>query len=97
MDLYRLITRALILKFERKSNRTNGDQDQLDTELEQAMAQAHGAAGLIVSIGKDLVANRRELMRIILPRVKAIIPNAIYRVQFSYSLALFAALKVSMK
>ena len=94
MDLYRLITRALILKFERKSNRTNDDQDQLDTELEQAMAQAHGAAGLIVSIGKDLVANRRELMRII---VKAIIPNAIYRVQFLYSLALFAALKVSMK
>ena len=81
--------------FNEVPSRTSEQQDHLGIPLDKAMAQAHGSAGLVVSMGKGLVANRRELMSVVLPRVKEILPDAINRVQVSYGLALFAALKAS--
>ncbi len=60
------------------------------------MNQAHGSAGLIVSMGKELAANRNELVTTILPHVKEMLPYAINRVQSSYVLAVFAVVKVTM-
>ena len=57
--------------------------------------QWHGAAGVMISIGKQLIANRRELISIILPRVQSALPEAIHRVHFSYALIVLATLKVS--
>ena len=59
------------------------------------MANAHGAAGVMISIGKQLIANRTELISIILPRVQNALPEAIHRVHFSYALMVLATLKVS--
>ena len=59
------------------------------------MEQAHQSAGLVVSMGKVLVANRNEMVSTILPHVIEVLPNAIRRVQSSYALALFAVMKVT--
>lgn len=70
-------------------------QDALDIELDEAMKNAHGAAGLIISLGSDLACERQELISSILPRVEQALPGAINRVHRSYALGIFAALKVS--
>ncbi len=93
---FRLITRAVLVCFNQVTSRTSEEQEQLDVQLEEAMNQAQGSAGLIVSMGKELVANRNELVTTILPHVKEVLPNAIHRAQSSYALALFAVLKVCM-
>ena len=52
------------------------------------------SAGDIVALGKVLVQNREEFVRIILPRIQEALPDAIHRVQRCYGLAIFATLKV---
>ena len=91
----RLITRAAIIHLQRVEDRSAEEQDYCDQTMDAAMANAHGAAGVMISIGKQLIANRTELISIILPRVQNALPEAIHRVHFSYALIVFATLKMS--
>lgn len=78
----------------RIEGRTPAKQDELDTALRRAMDAASGAAGVMISLGKELVKDRQVMTTVVLPRVMAIIPQCIYRVWFSYSMIIYAALKV---
>ena len=60
-----------------------------------AMQNADSSVGAIVSLGKSMINNRQEFVEVILPRVQSVLQEAIYRVQHSYALAVFATLKVS--
>lgn len=64
------------------------EQDYCDQTVDKAMADAHGAAG-VISIGKQLIANRTELISVILLRVQNALPEAIHRIHFSYALIVF--------
>ena len=55
---YRLISRAILVPFKEVCDRSAEDQDALDIELDEAMKDAQGAAGLIIGLGNDLVQNR---------------------------------------
>lgn len=90
-----MITRAILVPFKEVCDRSAEDQDALDIELDEAMKDAQGAAGLIVSLGNDLVQNRQELISCITPKIEKALPGTINRVQRSYALATFAVLKVS--
>ena len=92
----RLITRAALIHLKRVDDRDPEEQDRLDLAIKRAKVAASGAAGLIVAVGKNLTSDRSELVTEIMPKVKSIIPNSINRVQFSYSLIIYAALKVPL-
>lgn len=92
--LCRLASRAILVPFKQVCSRSAEDQDCLDVELDQAMKEARGAAGLIISLGNDLINNRQELISTIYPKVVEALPGAINRVHRSYGLTLFAVLKV---
>ena len=93
---YRLISRAILVPFKEVCDRSAEDQDALDIELDEAMKDAQGAAGLIISLGNDLVQNRQEPTSSITPRIEKALPGAINRVHRSYALATFAVLKVTI-
>jgi hypothetical protein len=92
----RLITRAALIHLKRVDDRDPEEQDRLDLAIKRAKAAASGAAGLIIAVGKYLTSDRSELVTKIMPKVKSIVPNSINRVQFSYSLIIYAALKVQL-
>ncbi len=71
MHACRLITRAILVPFKEVCDRSAEDQDALDIELDEAMKDAQGAAGLIISLGNDLV---QELISSITPKA---LPGAI--------------------
>ena len=96
-NLFRLITRAVLIPLTRIEGRTPTKQDELDTALKRAMIKASGAVGVMISLGKKLVSDRQELMTVILPKVISIIPECIYRVQFSYSMVIYSTFKVGYR
>ena len=89
-----LITRAAIIHLRVKDCSVE-EQDYCDQTMDKAMTNAHGAAGVMIIIGKQLIANRTELISIILPRVQNPLPEAIQWVHFSKALIVFATLKMS--
>lgn len=92
--VYRLITRAALINLTREYRSTE-EQDQLDQEMEEAMAQAHASVGVIVSVGKQMMHSSREQLVNITERVHKCLPTTISRVEFSYALLTFATLKVT--
>ena len=90
----RLISRAVLIQFKEVCTRSAEEQDTLDIAFDEAMKNAHGAAGLIISLGGDLESKRQELISSVLPHVAQALPGAINRVHRSYALVIFAALQV---
>ena len=82
------------MPFKEVCERSAEDQDYLDIRLDEAMKEAQGAAGHIISLGTELVQSRPELISAITPKVEEALPGAINRVHRSYALATFAVLKV---
>ena len=91
-----MISRAILVPFKEVCDRSAEDQDALDIELDEAMKDAQGAAGLIIGLGNDLVQNRQELISSVTPKIEKALPGAINRVHRSYALATFAVLKVKI-
>ena len=91
---YRLISRAVLFHFKEVSPRSSEEQDAHDVALANAMDEAHGAAGEIISVGKVMRLCRTQFVTEILPQVQSVLSHAIHRVQHSYGLTVFAALKV---
>lgn len=91
-----MVSRAILARFNNVERRTAEKQDELERELDKAMENAHGAAGLIISLGRDLLLKRDELISTVLPEVEKLLPTAINRVHRSYALATFAVLLVCM-
>ena len=77
-------------------DRSVQEQDRLDQAMHDAISEAHRSAGVMIAVGKQLVDDSRELVAKIQPKVHEAIPMAIGRVKFSYSLLIFATLKVSL-
>ena len=62
--------------------------------MEAAIAHAHASAGLMVSVGKELMHHGREELILIVEKVHKCLPQAINRLEFSYALLIFATSKV---
>ena len=58
------------------------------------MAQANASAGVMISVGKELIHQGCQEFLLIMQKVQAELPQALNRVQFSYALLIFATLKV---
>ena len=83
-----------MFKFDKVCPRGSADQDTHDLQLAKAMAEADGAAGEIISLGKVMTLSRHEFVTEILPQVQSLLSHAIHHVQHSYGLTVFATLKV---
>ena len=90
----RLITRAALIQLKREYRSTE-EQDYLDQGMEEAIAQAHASARVMVLVGKEMHRGCDELVNIT-ERVHKCLPMTISRVEFSYALLIFATLKVSI-
>ena len=95
--IHTLISRAVLFHFLKVCPRSSEEQNAQDVQLDKAMSEAHGAAGEIISLGKIMSLCRQQFVAEILPQVQATLPHAIHRVQHSYGLTVFAALKVCVQ
>ena len=87
-----LITRAALIYLKRVEGRSTDEQDHLDQAMEDAMAEAHASAGIMLSLGKELT--QRQEYTLIMRKVQEELQETINRVQFSYAILMFATLKV---
>lgn len=92
----RLITRAALIHLQQEYCSTE-EQDYLDQGMEAAIDQAYGSAGVMVSVGKELMHCGRHELVTIMEKVHKCLPKAISKDEYCYSLLLLATFKVRLE